>query len=718
MSAQRGFVMLAVMVALVSIAAIALMLSAESALQAELGGRAAEALEAEYAAEAAMAHAIWQAEQSDCSAYSLPATNFGAHSYSAAYSPAGGSPTAITATATLADGVARSVSRAALPVFQSTIQQVVRQPGAAAGVDTWMVIPQTGWNHGVDNELRVSATRRGLLAFSYLGVPYGARVKSAMLGLWANTGNSGTVSVFRVINDWIEGSCNGSGCSADGATWATTDGSTAWLSPSGGGDFDSVPVASTDNPVGNAWNTWDITALVRQWADGTIPNQGMLIGGSDGVDFASSDEINPALRPKLTIDFSCECGIVCTAPSGSGRLLLVISNLMSPDPADTMKQSVFESWGYTVDLIADAATQIEFDTAFASHDAVFVSETVSPTALGTKLAAAPIAIVSEEGLQNDELGISTGINRVVGNTITVTDNSHYISQPFPLGALRILSAPMEGLAVGTGAAPDLRSLGQWGSAPGLAVLEAGGNQAGGGTVPATRIMLPLGRYSDDKTDWRYLNNNGRLLVQRAIQWAVQAGAAPVAYWKLDDTGSTAADTQGSNDGTLNGGTWVAGQSNGALSLNGTNEYVEVPNDSVLDLVNEFTLLAWVRASDLTGRRVAVSKGRTAGGGRQNYWLGTNGTDISLGWDNGTVSEFTAAASLQLGQWYRIAGTFNDAANEWKIFLDGALVGSGSTTAAPSSVNGPVYLGRSIEGEYWAGELDDVRLYDRALNAPQ
>ena len=47
---QHGFVMLAVAVAMVLIAAIALMLTTESAMQADLTIRGADALEADYLA--------------------------------------------------------------------------------------------------------------------------------------------------------------------------------------------------------------------------------------------------------------------------------------------------------------------------------------------------------------------------------------------------------------------------------------------------------------------------------------------------------------------------------------------------------------------------------------------------------------------------------------------------------------------------------------------
>ena len=48
----------------------------------------------------------------------------------------------------------------------------------------------------------------------------------------------------------------------------------------------------------------------------------------------------------------------------------------------------------------------------------------------------------------------------------------------------------------------------------------------GGTAAGRRVMLPLGRSTNSNFNWDYLNNNGRLLVQRALQWGTGNIAAP------------------------------------------------------------------------------------------------------------------------------------------------------------------------------------------------
>src|SRR3989338_4761919 len=69
----------------------------------------------------------------------------------------------------------------------------------------------------------------------------------------------------------------------------------------------------------------------------------------------------------------------------------------------------------------------------------------------------------------------------------------------------------------------------------------------------------------------------------------------VAGYAFDEgSGTTATDTSGNNNsGTLtNGPAWSTGQYGGALSFDGTNDYVNVPDAASLDLTS-WTISAWV-----------------------------------------------------------------------------------------------------------------------------
>ena len=130
--------------------------------------------------------------------------------------------------------------------------------------------------------------------------------------------------------------------------------------------------------------------------------------------------------------------------------------------------------------------------------------------------------MNEQGNLNDELGMASAKANPVGASIDIVDNSHYITLPFPAGALEIYSAAMEGLTVSGTEAPGLQTLADRSGVGTLVVLDQGAQMTSGGTAAGRRVMLPLGRSTNSNFTWDYLNNNGRLIVQRAIAWGMQA----------------------------------------------------------------------------------------------------------------------------------------------------------------------------------------------------
>jgi hypothetical protein len=77
------------------------------------------------------------------------------------------------------------------------------------------------------------------------------------------------------------------------------------------------------------------------------------------------------------------------------------------------------------------------------------------------------------------------------------------------------------------------------------VLDKGMPTTNGPTAAGRRVMLPLGRSSIPNFNWDYLNNNGQLIVQRALQWGADSPALATGY--RDEFN---ARTYSGSDGTL------------------------------------------------------------------------------------------------------------------------------------------------------------------------
>ena len=108
----------------------------------------------------------------------------------------------------------------------------------------------------------------------------------------------------------------------------------------------------------------------------------------------------------------------------------------------------------------------------------------------------------------------------------------------------------------------------------------------------------------------------------------------VSEWTFNEgTGTTAYDSVGSNHGTLvNGPTWTTGLIDGALSFDGSDDIVSVPDSASLDFADAITMEAWVKFDSVDNRyETIVSKvnTQTAPDLMASYQLGRNRTGDSF-----------------------------------------------------------------------------------------
>lgn len=451
---------------------------------------------------------------------------------------------AITATGSLTDGFTHTITQTNIPLYQPSSSTTL-QPDATLGEDAeiWQQSPNS--NYGNAKETWVSSasndTTRTLLRFNVSTIPAGAKILNATLSLYRQSGSGADqlISAHRIMNSWKE----------DSVTWNERESGISWDTP--GVDYDATVEATTAVGPSNQRYEWDLTTLAQGWVDGRFQNQGVVlvaaVSGLSGEQFRTSDDNNSADWPSLTIHYACECGVVCLSPQGNGNILLVVGDDINLNAADVKKQTLFEDWGYTVNLIDDDQTQSNFDSEVSLNDVVYVSESTDSTVLGTKLSNTTKGVVTEESGLLDELGLSSDGSRIVDSGLEIIDNSHYITALFPSGVLPIYQGFMEGIQLTGSYASGLQNLGNQTGSSSLALLETGATQIDGGAVPGRRVTVPVGR--THHFNWDYLNNNGRLIIQRAIQWGTgNAGGSCVAGNVRDEFNNVAFNN---SDGSLN-----------------------------------------------------------------------------------------------------------------------------------------------------------------------
>ena len=190
----------------------------------------------------------------------------------------------------------------------------------------------------------------------------------------------------------------------------------------------------------------------------------------------------------------------------------------------------------------------------------------------------------------------------------------------------------------------------------------------------------------------------------------------VAYFPLDGNGT---DLISGANGTIYGATpaenrW--GDSSKAYSFDGTDDYIEVPFQSTYS-TDAFSFSLWVKPTATSSQHTSPLTFRASTRGHILYktpqnnwgaWVGTGGS-----WAENVLGQ------IEVGNWQFIASTY--ASGSYKGYLDGDLV----ATISPSfskNTSSPLRIGAGkTEGSpdfFFAGVVDEVRLYNRALSAAE
>ncbi len=208
----------------------------------------------------------------------------------------------------------------------------------------------------------------------------------------------------------------------------------------------------------------------------------------------------------------------------------------------------------------------------------------------------------------------------------------------------------------------------------------------------------------------------------------------VASWKFDELkGVTARDAAGGgHDLRITGADWTRGVRGGALRLRDM-AYAEGAHAPRLAITGELTLSAWVRVFRY-GTRAGIV-GKYAGGpeidndaeldrsyalklrdGRLDFFLSPDGSRTR-------ATNVTGRRRLPTGIWLPVAAVYRPGESV-RLYVGGELdaVATGGIVPTIADKPAPVFVGTTYNtsdpANFFEGQIDDVRIYDRALNGDE
>ncbi len=371
MQNRRGFILIAVMLALIVVGAIAYLLNREGAMNVDMAVSEADAIRARYVAEAGLAYATAQINApGTCAVPTFPIalTLPNGDSFSVSGSTASTSPLQLnlTSVSTLAGstGAAGATLTKKITVYTGATQQttIVKATNATALSDTYISYPNPTINYGtsasifLDNGPKLSPLLFGfnLTPDAPNGYPLPANAKllkaelklftksfansySASLGIPSKAEQLSDVTAHKITSQWnttatwnlaktgSPWNSSGTAPTASYIDYKSSGSNTSTISKQGGGDYDPAYVSvqnvdswAVDNPtVANrrAYYTWNITPLVAEWiagADNYGIDSGVLLKAEQALGqaefYSSEDNSNSGTnQPQLILTSQVPC---------------------------------------------------------------------------------------------------------------------------------------------------------------------------------------------------------------------------------------------------------------------------------------------------------------------------------------------------------------------------------------------------------------------------
>ena len=231
-----------------------------------------------------------------------------------------------------------------------------------------------------------------------------------------------------------------------------------------------------------------------------------------------------------------------------------------------------------------------------------------------------------------------------------------------------------------------------------------------------------------QTEWIKIDGMGNafsVFNSNSLEFREDLEKDMIAYWKMDDLTGENTVLSGNTASLSAGITSVSGKIDNAVSLDGIDDYINIDSpDYGYSYYGHNTYSLWVKFDNPLISQTIIAEGdQTAG-----FELAIIDAELKVGVLDNPSSVFLIYPTklLKPGSWYNIAFVIDSHSDYFALYVDGRRVDykeiplifnyQGVELASIGKCNGYSPLTSSyIEGRYFAGDIDEVKIWNRALS---
>ncbi len=224
-------------------------------------------------------------------------------------------------------------------------------------------------------------------------------------------------------------------------------------------------------------------------------------------------------------------------------------------------------------------------------------------------------------------------------------------------------------------------------------------------VMVNNIVTPL----DNSTI--YVNLNIPSLKSFTKSMVANEPMGSIAIWHLNEnTGNTTVDEQNTYKGSIEGASWVSGINGFALNFDGEKGNVSIPMSEKLNIIsNKLSISLWFKRDHMNDDGSFLFQNmkyilRIDKWGKITFAVyNPDWSAITVDWKERIIDT----------DWHHIVATYDG--EKMKLYVDKKLMIQKETEGNLRSSNSNILIGSQTSRNYYEGIIDEVIIYERALN---